>query len=215
MVGAVTEALGVHLRDHGEHAPVALGLALRQQARGGATLAAVNSDRRGVRAGRHAGAAADAGRGVEGAGRRRAWGRGCALASGAAPVRTRDVAAGLDDAVERAAVDDQVLQHREGAARNGSIDDLVAVLEVRMCSWQVVVAACGPCGTPLIIMPHVPQMPSRQSWSNAIGSSPFAISCSLTTSSISRNDMCSLTLGLVAHELALGRSGPVWRHTWR
>ena len=32
-----------------------------------------------------------------------------------------------------------------------------------MCSWQVVVAFIGPCGTPLIIMPHIPQIPSRQS----------------------------------------------------
>src|SRR5262249_22390752 len=35
--------------------------------------------------------------------------------------------------------------------------------------------------------------PSRQSWSNAIGSSPFLISSSFTTSSISRNDMSGLT----------------------
>ena len=41
--------------------------------------------------------------------------------------------------------------------------------------------------------PQVPQMPSRQSWSKAIGSSPFSIRPSLTTSSISRKDMSSLT----------------------
>ncbi len=35
----------------------------------------------------------------------------------------------------------------------------------------------------------MPQMPSRQSWSKAIGSSPFASKRSLTTSSISRNDI--------------------------
>jgi hypothetical protein len=35
----------------------------------------------------------------------------------------------------------------------------------------------------------MPQMPSRQSESNAIVSSPFFDSPSLTTSSISRNDM--------------------------
>ena len=40
---------------------------------------------------------------------------------------------------------------------------------------------------------HVPQIPSRQSESNAIGSSPRAIKPSLTTSSISRNDMSGLT----------------------
>jgi len=41
-------------------------------------------------------------------------------------------------------------------------------------------------------IPHVPQIPSRQSLSNAIGSSPFNSSSSFTTSSISRKDMCSL-----------------------
>ena len=62
-------------------------------------------------------------------------------------------------------------------------------LNERMWSWQVVVAFMGPCGRPLIIMPHVPQIPSRQSWSNATGSLPSVISFSLSTSSISRNDM--------------------------
>ncbi len=64
--------------------------------------------------------------------------------------------------------------------------------KLRMCSWQVVVTS-GPCAMPLITTPHMPQMPSRQSWSNAMGSSPDSVSCSLRTSSISRNDMCSLT----------------------
>ena len=63
-------------------------------------------------------------------------------------------------------------------------------LKERMCSWQVVVTS-GPCASPLIIRPHMPQMPSRQSESNAIGSSPSALSRSLRTSSISRNDMSS------------------------
>ena len=37
-----------------------------------------------------------------------------------------------------------------------------------MCSGQVVVRV-GPCAWPLIINPHMPQMPSRQSLSKAIG----------------------------------------------
>ncbi len=45
---------------------------------------------------------------------------------------------------------------------------------------------------PLITSEHVPQIPSRQSESNAIGSSPFAINPSFTTSSISRNDMSGM-----------------------
>ena len=63
-------------------------------------------------------------------------------------------------------------------------------LNERMCSWQVVVTS-GPWASPLIISPHMPQMPSRQSLSNAIGSSPSPLSCSLSTSSISRKDMSS------------------------
>ena len=63
-------------------------------------------------------------------------------------------------------------------------------LNDRMCSWQVVVCS-GPWATPLITSPHWPQMPSRQSLSNAIGSAPRMVSRSFSTSSISRNDMCS------------------------
>ena len=55
-------------------------------------------------------------------------------------------------------------------------------LKWRICSWQVAVARRGPWAMPLIIMPHDPQMPSRQSWSNAIGSSPVSINLQLTTS---------------------------------
>ena len=65
----------------------------------------------------------------------------------------------------------------------------------RMCSWQVAVPFWGPWAWPLIISPHVPQMPSRQSWSKAIGSLPSAMSRSLTMSSISRNDISSLMSG--------------------
>src|SRR3569833_2081047 len=62
-----------------------------------------------------------------------------------------------------------------------------------MCSWQVVVACCGPSGVPSMTSAHMPQMPSRQSWSNATGSSPSRMSRSLSTSSISRNDMSGET----------------------
>ena len=70
-----------------------------------------------VLAGRDAGAAADALRGVERQLGRRPWGSGRALPSGAPPDVHRRVAAGLDDPVERAAIDDQVLDDREGARR--------------------------------------------------------------------------------------------------
>jgi hypothetical protein len=61
-----------------------------------------------------------------------------------------------------------------------------------MWSWQVAVPRSGPWAWPLIIIPHDPQMPSRQSCSKAMGSSPLAMSRSLTMSSISRKDMSGL-----------------------
>jgi hypothetical protein len=44
-----------------------------------------------------------------------------------------------------------------------------------------------------MVSEQVPQIPSRQSWSNATGSPPSPISRSLSTSSISRKDMSTLT----------------------
>ena len=81
------------------------------------------------------------------------------------------------------------------AARHGSIVTWSPSRNLRMCSWHVAVPRSGPCGTPLIIIPHDPQMPSRQSWSNAIGSLPSSVSRSFTMSSISRNDMSGFTPG--------------------
>src|SRR6266567_9501880 len=60
--------------------------------------------------------------------------------------------------------------------------------------------------------PHAPQMPSRQSWSNAIGSLPSCIRRSLTVSSISRNDMSGLTPGTSYVSNFPGASDAVWRH---
>jgi hypothetical protein len=75
-------------------------------------------------------------------------------------------------------------------ARQGSMVISSPSLNWRMWSWQAVVFFWGPWAAPLITMPHMPQMPSRQSWSKAIGSWPLAASSSLRTSSISRKDMC-------------------------
>jgi hypothetical protein len=82
-------------------------------------------------------------------------------------------------------------------ARQGSSVSVSPSLNRRMCSWHTVVPGSGPCAIPLTMNPQVPQMPSRQSESNAIGSSPLAISVSLTTSSISRNDMSGETFSAV------------------
>ena len=50
-----------------------------------------------------------------------------------------------------------------GLARNGSIQIVSPSENFRMCSWQVVTPRSLPCGMPLIVSEHDPQMPSRQS----------------------------------------------------
>ena len=174
-------------------AVVSLGLALGKQPEVG-DLGGGEQRRRAVGAGRHAGAAADALR-------RRPW-------------RVSDVVLRHRDRVARpgrcrsaprcsrrpAMIRSKALRSTTrsfttGKARGppGLDRDLVAVLEAphvelagRRCP------ASARAATPLIIRPHVPQIPSRQSWSKAIGSSPARSSRSLTTSSISRNDMSGL-----------------------
>ena len=172
-------------------------------------LAPSEQVRRRVLAGRHARAAADAGRRVH-----RLLGDVLRDRDGVAVRRAadvdRDVAAGRDDAVERAAIDDEVLDDRERLGAPRLDRDRVAVLEaahVQLADGRA--RGRARAATPLTTKPHVPQMPSRQSESNAIGSSPLRISPSLTTSSISRNDMSGETsLGRVVHQPARrGRAG--------
>src|SRR4051812_44848079 len=72
---------------------------------------------------------------------------------------------------------------------------------------------CGPWGLPLMTSEQVPQMPSRQSWAKAMGSSPLASRPSFTTSSISRKDMFGLR-PLAGYSTNLpGWFGPAWRQT--
>ncbi len=98
-------------------------------------------------------------------------------------------------------------------ARHGSTTISSPSLNLRMCSWQVAVPSDGPCARPLIIIEHEPQMPSRQSWSNAIGSPPAATSRSLITSNISRNDISGLMSLASMSSNAPGASVPAWRQT--
>jgi hypothetical protein len=126
-VGAAAETLVVHLLDHAQDARVTLGLALRQQTEM-RDLRRGEQHRRAVGARRDAGAAADAGRRLERVVgvllrhrdvvrlRRRAG-------------RRRDVAAGLDDAVEGAAVDDEILDDGEGPGTPRLDVDDVAIVE--------------------------------------------------------------------------------------
>src|SRR5882757_10247623 len=73
----------------------------------------------------------------------------------------------------------------------------------------------GPCGLPLMVQEQVPQMPSRQSWANAIGSSPLSVISSFTTSSSSRNDMSGFTFAAGYSTNLPGAAGPAWRQTRR
>ena len=78
------------------------------------------------------------------------------------------------------AVHHQVAQHRERPRAPRLDEDHVAVPEAPHVELAGGGARIGPWATPLIMRPHEPQIPSRQSWSNAIGSSPASISRSLT-----------------------------------
>src|SRR5215218_7329252 len=98
-------------------------------------------------------------------------------------------------------------------ARHGSTTISSPSSNLRMCSWHVAVPSDGPCARPLIIIEHEPQMPSRQSWSKAIGSPPAATRRSLTTSNISRNDISGLMPVASMSSNAPGASVPAWRQT--
>src|SRR5690606_12024184 len=71
----------------------------------------------------------------------------------------------------------------------GSTTIVSPSLNALICNWQTVVACHGPCRLPLICIEQAPQIPSRQSWSKAIGSFPSLINCSFSTSIISRKDI--------------------------
>ena len=57
----------------------------------------------------------------------------------------------------------------KASARHGSTVIVAPSVNLRMWSWQVAVPPSGPWAWPSIISEHVPQMPSRQSWSKVIG----------------------------------------------
>ena len=134
-------------------------------------------------------------------------GTGMALASGAPPVLavTKPPASMMRSKALRSTT--RSLITGKAWARHGSMKMVSPSLKWRMCSWHTVVARCGPWAMPLIISPHMPQMPSRQSWSKAMGRSPLMMSRSLTTSSISRNDMSVLMPGASYLTILPARAG--------
>src|SRR5215218_3313915 len=120
------------------------------------------------------------------------FGTGIAWASGAVPVGAEMYPPAWMIRSNALRSTTRSLMTGNGCALNGSISMTSPSEKDRMCSWQVVVCS-GPCATPLITRPHWPQMPSRQSLSKAMGSSPRSVRPSFSTSSISRNDMCPET----------------------
>jgi len=127
VVGAVAEAFAVHLRDHGHGPARALGIALGQVGEL-ADLGAHEQRGRGVGARRHAGAAADARRGVHGLVRGDLGYRHRVAVGGRTHVG-RHEAALLLDAVEGRAVHHQVLDDGERPRAERLHGDGFAVLE--------------------------------------------------------------------------------------
>ena len=71
-------------------------------------------------------------------------------------------------------------------ARHGSMWISAPSAKLRMCSWQGAIFGRGPCGCPLTTSPQVPQIPSLQSLSKAIGILPSFSNLLFNSSSISR-----------------------------
>ncbi len=101
-----------------------------------------------VGAGGHTGPTADAGRGVHGAVRRR-LGDGDEVGVRSAPGGNRDEAASFHDAIEGAAVDHQVLDHREARGAPRLDDDGVTVGELAHVQLAGGGALLGSVGLPV------------------------------------------------------------------
>ena len=114
------------------------------------------------------------------------------LASGAPPVgaEMKPPASTMRSRAPRSTI--RSLINGKAVARHGSTTISWPLVNLRMWSWQVAVPRWGPWAWPLIINEHVPQMPSRQSWSKTIASLPSSIRRSLRMSSSSRNEASSL-----------------------
>ncbi len=126
-VGAVAEAFRIHRIHHAKGAAVFLRLALWEDVELG-HLGRGKEHGAGVGAGGHAGTAADAGGTVHrDVGHFLADGQGVGVLCGADVLG--DVATGLDDAVEGAAIDDEVLDQGKGLGAEWLHDDGITVLE--------------------------------------------------------------------------------------
>ncbi len=90
-------------------------------------------------------------------------GIGMMLASGAPPVGAvmKPPRSMIRSKVERSTM--RSLMIGNALARQGSTTIVSPSVNLRMWSWQVAVPRWGPWAWPLIMIEHVPQMPSRQS----------------------------------------------------
>ena len=148
--------------------------------------------------------------------RRRPSGPGSRWRPARCPCRREMKPPACDDAVERAAVDDEILDDRERRARaTARSRSSSPSLKLRMCSWQVAVAAHRPVRHAVDHQPH----DAADAFAAVVVERDRLLalarsSRSLTTSSISRNDMSGLTSRrLVVDEAARRRRGPVCRQT--
>src|SRR5262249_30334742 len=190
-VRAAAEALGIGLLDHRSHALIALDGALGQEREMG-DLRAHEQVRRRVLAGGDTRATADARRRVH-RGFGGLLGNRDRVAVGRPAAVDRDVAPAAMIRSNALRSTTRSLTTGNALARHGSTVTVSPSLNRRMCSWHTVVPRSGPCGMPLTTRLHIPQMPSRQSESKAMASFPWRTSPSLTTSSISRNDISGET----------------------
>src|SRR6185312_2707904 len=124
---AISEPFDIHLLDHADHATVALGLALRQlpEMR---DLGSREQRRRRVGARSHARTAADTGRGIHCMVGARLADQNVVAVRRAAGVHAH-VTTALDDAIESAAIHDQILDDRERTRPPRLDHDLVTILE--------------------------------------------------------------------------------------
>ena len=100
-------------------------------------------------------------------------------------------------------------------ARHGSIVIVSPSANLRMWSWHVAVPRWGPWAWPLIISEHVPQMPSRQSWSNVIGSWPSLVQPLVDdVEHLEERGVVADVVGRRRSRSARRSSGPSWRHTF-
>src|SRR5581483_8732569 len=189
--GTIAETFRIHLFDHGQRAAILLGLALREQVE----MRSLGGDKkhgRGILAHRDAGAASNASGRIHRAVGNRFPNRQRIAVRGS-PGVDRNESARLDDTIEGVAVSDQVFDNREGFGAPGLNRDGLAILEMAHVQLTGGRSLMSAMRNPVNNQGTHPANPLAAIRIKAIGSCPRSRIPSLTTSSISRNDMSSST----------------------